>query len=386
MPSLRLTALAIPKLKPDEYYDTIVPGLILRAGKRKRKWDCRFYCGGAYQREHLGYFPGVSLEAARDAARLMLDRAERGVTITPPAAPHPRSSDVLTLGGLLDRYEAMRKREGRKTKTLGEAMRHLRRSLTSYLAMPLTQFSKADLRAARDVLVEDDSPYAANRLLGYLSPVMKWAAEEDLVSTNFVRDIRKAHEQKRDRVLNKAEIAAIWHACGTLQSSEAARNFGRLVRFLLVTAQRRGEAAALRHGHILNGVWRQTDNKSSRPHSLTLPPLALRLIGKGEARAFVFAGGSRDGRIAGFMVLKAALDRASGVKDWRLHDLRRTAASNMQELKIRNEVVQLVLNHSLPGVGGVYLRSELEKEKAEALATWSVALARIVGPRQAVLA
>ena len=46
----------------------------------------------------------------------------------------------------------------------------------------------------------------------------------------------------------------------------------------------------------------------------------------------------------------------------------------MQELGIRNEVVQAILNHAVPGVGGVYLRSELEKQKAEALAAWAAAL------------
>jgi len=52
----------------------------------------------------------------------------------------------------------------------------------------------------------------------------------------------------------------------------------------------------------------------------------------------------------------------------------------MQELGIRNEVVQAILNHAVPGVGGIYLRSELEKEKADALAVWATALTRIVGP------
>ena len=52
----------------------------------------------------------------------------------------------------------------------------------------------------------------------------------------------------------------------------------------------------------------------------------------------------------------------------------------MQELGIRNEVVQAILNHAVPGVGGVYLRAELEKQKADALATWATALTRIVGP------
>ena len=33
--------------------------------------------------------------------------------------------------------------------------------------------------------------------------------------------------------------------------------------------------------------------------------------------------------------------------------------------------MQAVLNHAVPGVGGVYLQDELEKEKADALATWA---------------
>ena len=72
-----------------------------------------------------------------------------------------------------------------------------------------------------------------------------------------------------------------------------------MVRFLLVTAQRRDEAASLRFGHILDGIWRQAENKASRPHSLTLPPLALALVGQGEARDYVFAG--RVGKIGGLL-------------------------------------------------------------------------------------
>ena len=72
----------------------------------------------------------------------------------------------------------------------------------------------------------------------------------------------------------------------------------------------------------------------------------------------MFAG--HVGKISGFSKLKIALDEASGVTDWRLHDLRRTAASKMQGLGIPNHVVQAVLNHAVPGVGGDYLQDELE--------------------------
>ena len=78
--------------------------------------------------------------------------------------------------------------------------------------------------------------------------------------------------------------------------------------------------------------------------------------------------------------MKAALDEASGVAGWVLHDLRRTAASRMQGLGVPNHIIQAVLNHAVPGVGGIYLQDELEKQKAEALETWAAALTRIVKP------
>jgi integrase len=378
MPSKKLSSVSIPHLAEGEWYDVAVPGLILRVGTKRRTWSFRFHGNGRYHRKPLGHYPATGLNDAREAARQLIDRAERGVPIDAPV-PHPRSSSALTLGALFDRYETLRKKEGRKIKTLDEAMRLFRRSLGPYLALPADQFSKADLRLARDAMVEDGAMIAANRLLQRLGAVMKWAAQEDLIPTNFVPDIRKAPEQKRTRKLDDTEIRAIWRACGdNLGSRAAAQNFGRMVRFLLVTAQRRDEVASLRHGHILDAVWRQTDNKSSRPHSLKLPPLALSLIGEGDARDFVFAGSV--GKISGFSKLKTSLDEASGVVEWRLHDLRRTAASKMQGLGIPNHVIHSVLNHAVPGIGAHYLQDELEKQKADALMQWAVALTKIVGP------
>jgi integrase len=373
----KLSALSIPRLSPGDWHDTIVPGLILRVGANRSTWSYRYSAGGRKLRLTLGYHPVMGLAEAREACRKASERVDGGVMPAAPV-PHPRSADALTLGSLLDRYEALRTREGKRTRTLPEAMRLLRRSLGPYLSMPADQFSKADLRAARDAMVKADAVFAGNRMLGRLGPVLRWAAQEDLIPTNFAPDIRRAPEEKRSRVLTKKEIAAIWKACDDLGTREAAKNFGRMVRFLLVTAQRRDEAASLHHGHILDGTWRQTTNKSDRPHSLALPPLALALVGQGAALDYAFAGSA--GKISGFSKLKIALDKASGVTDWRLHDLRRTAATSMQELGIPNHVVSAVLNHAVPGVGGRYLRSELEKQKAEALQVWSAALAKIVRP------
>jgi integrase len=370
-----LSALAVPKLGTGEYWDPLIPGLALRVGARRRTWTLRHRVGGRHRRDILGYFPTLSLADARTAAGKLLERVEAGATPLPPPV-HPRSA--LTLGALIDRYEALRHREGHRIKQLAPSMRALRVGLADYLRLPATQFSKADLRAARDAIADRGTLIAANRLLGYLGPVFKWAAQEDLIPTNFVRDLRRAPERKRSHVLTDKEIAGVWHACNHRGEWPAAKAYGRLVRFLLCTAQRRDEAASLKYGDILDGTWKQADNKAGRPHSLKLPRLALDLVGKGQARDLVF-GGASGGKLVGFSKLKRALDREATVSGWRLHDLRRTAATRMQVLGIRNEIVQAVLNHAIPGVGGVYLRAELEKEKAEALRVWATELERITG-------
>jgi integrase len=296
--------------------------------------------------------------------------------------PHPRSAAAFTLGALIDRYERMRQKESARTKTLPEAMGTLRRCLKPWLDLPAAAFTKADLRAARDAVAERGALMQANRLLAYFGPVARWAAEEDLIPVNFTPAIRRSPEQKRSRKLSHKEIAAIWRACDQLNGNPAAHSFARLVKFLLATGQRRDEGASLRYRDIAEGVWQQQDNKASRPHKLGLPKLALTLVGNGEPDDLVFAG--RSGKLSGFSKLKDQLDEASGVTGWRLHDLRRTAASGMQENGVPNHIVQAVLNHAIPGVGAVYLHARLEQEKTEALQVWATALTRIVRPVRVV--
>ena len=101
-----------------------------------------------------------------------------------------------------------------------------------------------------------------------------------------------------------------------------------------------------------------------------------------RATDLVFPG--RRGPFNGFSKAKAALDEASGVKDWRLHDLRRTMATGLQKLGVRLEVTEAVLNHvsgSRAGIVGVYQRHDWADEKRAALNAWGAHVAAIVEGR-----
>ena len=72
---------------------------------------------------------------------------------------------------------------------------------------------------------------------------------------------------------------------------------------------------------------------------------------------------------------KAMLDqRLNGMADWRLHDLRRTAATMMADAGVLPHIVEAILNHvsgHRAGVAGIYNRARYEEEMRQALQRWA---------------
>lgn len=388
MSKVILSAKGLPGLPQGEFLDHVVPGLYFVSGARRKSWLLRWRASGKQNKKVLGYFVANAPEAsasmgladARQAARDTLARAEMGVPVEQaPKAIHPK--DALTVETLLNNYEKMRIAKGEKIKSLPLAMRTLRNDLKPHFNIPAAMFGKAELRGVRDK-IHARAPHQASAFLRYAGPVWRWASAEDLVPFNPVPDVLKIQPvTKRKRILTHAEIRKIWKAAGQMEGTrgDAAKNYGRMVRFLLVTGQRRDEAASLLYGDILDGRWKIEEDatKSAREQRLKLPALALDVIGKGEARKLVFEGVS-GGKISGFSRLKADLDTACGVSKWRHHDLRRTVASEMQELGIDHMTIEGILNHAIPGVAGVYMRASLDKAKADALEKWATRLSKIL--------
>lgn len=73
--------------------------------------------------------------------------------------------------------------------------------------------------------------------------------------------------------------------------------------------------------------------------------------------------------------MKARLDGASGVTDWRLHDIRTAFATHLAEMGVDEGVVDRVLNHvasasSVSTVARVYNRAYRLRARAQALDRW----------------
>ncbi len=125
--------------------------------------------------------------------------------------------------------------------------------------------------------------------------------------------------------------------------------------------------------------------KSGRAHQVPLSPLTVHILNGlprfAEPFIFTTTGGKRP--VSGYSKAKRRLDALAGVSDWRLHDLRRTAASGMAKLGTPVNVLSKVLNHVSAGAHGgvtaIYNRYAYEDEKRRALDGWGQRITELVG-------
>jgi integrase len=249
----------------------------------------------------------------------------------------------------------------------------------------ISAISEADIRRLRDE-VHERAPIQANRVLSKLATLFAWAHREGYVAVDpTLRVDPIAAEVSRDRWLADHEIVKFWSAC-----DQSGWPYGPLFQLLLLTAQRRDEVATMEWGELdlARQVWLlpAVKSKNAQAHEIHLAPLAMEIIESlpliGKRWVFTTNG---EKPVSGWSVAKAKLDQLMGeTQPWRLHDLRRTAASNLARLGVRAEIADRVLNHSggsvIRGVARIHNRFEYIDERKAALEAWGRFVENLVRP------
>ena len=208
-----------------------------------------------------------------------------------------------------------------------------------------------------DEIEDRNGAVMADRVLAVVRRILAWhAVRVDDFRSPIVRGMArtKPKERARERVLDDDEIRAVWNA------AKGAGRFGLFVRFILLTAARRTEAAAMPWAEVNDGVWVLPPERNKTKTELTRPlaRAALALLEEIARGRSVRRSASAITRLAASANSRAALDEASGTADWTLHDLRRTARSLMSRAGVRPDVAELALGHVIAGVRGTYDRHE----------------------------
>ncbi|MEQ8663117.1 MAG: integrase arm-type DNA-binding domain-containing protein [Gammaproteobacteria bacterium] len=388
----RLTEITVTRLKaPDsgrlEVHDTITSGFGVRVTPQgARTYFVLYRVAGdrKLRRLTLGDARKLKLADARQRAQEALALAQTG------ADPKARKEAAVAAERAVD--EDFEKNRFSKVAEL-YISRYAKPNLRQW--QPLERMFTGKLNPAwgerqistitrRDVVelldsIGDRAPVMANRVHALLSRFFGWCVEREIIDVNPVAGLKKPQkERSRDRVLTRAEIRALWAAAG-----EVGYPGGALVRLLLLTACRLNEIGQLTKDQVGEDALYLPETKNGRPHVLPVSKDVRSILGELPEFEGPYVLTSTAGKrpMQNFSDIKAKLDELSGVTDWTYHDLRRTAASGMAELKIPPHVIEAVLNHAsgtVSGVARVYNRFDYVKEKRLALERWAAEVARVV--------
>jgi integrase len=392
---MKLTQTRIEGLKcPPEKRDVLVfddaqRGLGVRVTASGGKTFLAQYAfHGQKRRVPLGSCSGVSLAKARDAVRAILGDVAKGID---PAAERKKAKaearrnaahEALTLEALLSDWQALHLASKRPSYA-GEAVRAVRSAFPRHLDLPAADLSRTAIVKTLDAMARKGSAVMAAQTAAYGKAAYGWAVKRGALSINPFSNLPVRPTVKRERVLSDDELAAIWRA------TAGAGPFNGIVRLLILTGQRREEVAGMAWAEVSDdfSIWTipASRAKNGATHIVPLSMLAQDLLHSLHQFGDLVFPGLR-GPFNGWSKAKVALDAKSGVTNWRLHDLRRTAATGLQRLGVRLEVTEQVLNHvsgSRAGIVGVYQRHDFASEKRAALEAWGAHVLAIVEGRAA---
>src|SRR5690606_27142269 len=180
----------------------------------------------------------------------------------------------------------------------------------------------------------DRAPGTARRLAAHLKTMFVWAVATDRLAGDPSAGLpRPAAAQSRDRVLTDDELRAFWRGCDGLGYP-----FGGCFKLILLTAARRAEVGGMSWAEVdeLAGLWTlpADRSKNGREHQVSLSAPARAIIAALPRHGpWLFTATGR-GPVQSFDGPRARIAMPEGTAPWRLHDLRRTAATRMAGLRI----------------------------------------------------
>jgi integrase len=268
-------------------------------------------------------------------------------------------------------------------KGYGRNLLRIQSRLGSY---QVTQVSSLDIVEMIEFV---DAPWVESRtLLTTARMLFRHAAGRKLVATNpcigidLTALLGKRPATKRRLMLNRDELLLLMRADMNRENALA-------VRLLLATAVRSGELRTAKWSHFdfKRDIWSIPESKTGPGIQipLTEPVKAwlheLRELSGSSAFVLPARGDYKNASSTGDRPINpntigAAIEfwlteYTPEVRRFTPHDLRSTAKSQMRALGVPRDIIEMCLNHKLPGIEGIYDVHTYFEERKQALTVWS---------------
>jgi integrase len=361
-----IEGLALPVSGWKYYYDTKVSGLAIGVGASGvrtfvlyRKVDRK------PERIKIGRYPDLTVDKAR--AMAMTLNAEISSGTNPAELKRGRRAE-MTFGELFKLYYKNHSLPNKKT--ADEDQQKFDKYLSSnkegvnLAGRQLSTIARTDI-AQLFAKISKEHKITANRVLALVSSVFGKAVEWDLwTQINPCKGIRKHRENSRDRFLQPDELPKFFEEVLAYPNATV-RDY---VLISLLTGARRSNVLAMSWDelHLDRSEWRIPMTKNGTPQTVPLVAGAIDILKSRKElpecvdSSYVFPGAGQSGHLVEpKKAWKIILDKA-GIKDLRLHDLRRTMGSWQAGTGANLSVIGRSLNHKSTATTAIYARLWME--------------------------
>jgi integrase len=309
--------------------------------------------GGKPQQYRIGPYPDLSIEQARRKAD------EYNGLVAVGEDPKDRQREAKkdpTFEQVFEWYMEVHAKP--RKESWREDQAQFNRYLQGLAGVKVAKISMADIRNLHTRVGKEHGPYAANRLLSLVRGVFNKAIKGQFIkSVNPALGIDKFVEVSRARRLEAEEIPLFFQAVEEDPNADI-RDY---IMLSLYTGARKTNVLEMRWDQIdfTTATWQIPMTKNKTPQTVTLDKPELEILKRRKANGsglWVFPGSGKTGHMVepkgGW---RRILDRA-GIRDLRIHDLRRTLGSWMGDEGASMPIVGRALNHKSQATTQVYLR------------------------------
>ncbi len=392
MPKRTLTDPYVKNLKVDErteVFDKDTSGLALRVTPNGHKsFFYRYRFGGKIRRFTIGKYepPTFTLATAREKARALRVLVSEG---NDPQGDKQRKKNIeapTTVGDLAKIFKEQYVSKNLKSSTQKSYNSRISKIENKFKDISIDEITRAEVKRFLRGIAETQ-PYNANRIQSIFSKMYSFAIREDYTSNHPLKKIEKfGKEKNREPNYSNDDIKSIWESFCSEDDP-----LSSLLKMLLICGQRLGETSRMKWSDIdtNRALWiiPEDETKGGKTHVVPLPEFAIKVLeelhSKTGDQVHVFNSSIKSGSpLTYFGAVSERVRKRTGLKDFKIHDLRHTVITGMISIGVDFVHVGKTVAHKGLGkeyvITNRYAHYEYLDEKKRALQLWSDHLERVL--------